>query len=238
MIQALYTASTGMVAHQTRLDVLANNLANAGTAGFKQDLLAIDTTQVPGDPEGDGQLSMSTVSATRSRTDMTPGSIRPTGNLFDLAIQGPGLFVVSTPDGDRYVRSGAFVRDPAGFLSTDAGFRVLGTTGPIRVPDAGLLVDGNGRLPDGQTLRFVSDADPARLVKTGGNLFAPADETTPPEPLDDVVVAQGHLENSNVNLVLTMVEMLSTLRSYEAYQRTIQALDQTVGQAATDLGRV
>ncbi len=237
MIHALYTASTGMVAHQTRLDVLANNLANVGTTGFKQDLVAIDTVPVADTPDS-AQLRMSTVHAARSGTDMTPGGIRPTGNPLDLAIQGPGLFVVSTPGGERYVRSGSFIRDAGGFLATDAGFRVLGATGPIRVPEAGLEIDGTGRLPDGQALRFVSDADPARLLKTGSNLFAPVDETVPPEPAEGVVVAQGHLENSNVNVVLTMVEMLSTLRSYEAYQRTIQALDQTVGQAATDLGRV
>jgi flagellar basal-body rod protein FlgF len=238
MIQALYTASTGMVAHQNRLDVLANNLANAATSGFKQDLVAIDTTQVASGSGGDDQLIMSTVHADRSSVDMTPGSLHPTGNLLDLAIQGPGLFVVSTPDGERYVRSGAFVRDAGGFLSTAAGHRVLGANGPIQVPDTGFLIDGNGKLPDGQALRFVSDADPGRLVKVGGNLFAPADAATPPDATTDVTVAQGHLENSNVSVVLTMVEMLSTLRSYEAYQRTIQALDQAVGQGANDLGRV
>ena len=238
MIQGLYTAATGMVAHQTRLDVQANNLANVGTTGFKADLVAIDRAEIAGDAEGDRQLAMSTVHAGRSGIDMTPGSIRLTGNPLDLAIQGPGLLVVQTPQGDRYTRGGSFVRDAQGYLATDAGFRVLGSNGPIAVPEAGLQVNESGRLPDGQTLRFVSDADPAQLVKTGGNLFAPADEANPPVAAGSAVVAQGQLEASNVNLVLTMVEMLSTLRSYEAYQRTIQALDQTVGQAATDLGRV
>ncbi len=240
MIQALYTATTGMAAQQTRLDVLANNLANVTTTGFKQDLVAVDTTQIPNAVQGEGEygLVMSTVHAARSGIDMTPGSIRQTGNLFDLAIEGPGLFVVATPDGDRYLRGGSFVRDANGYLSTDGGFQVLGQSGPIRVPETGLVVDGSGRLPDGQALRFVSDADPSRLVKTGNNLYAPIDEAQPPDALTDVVVAQGHLENSNVNVVLTMVEMLATLRSYEAYQRTIQALDTTNGQAAGDLGRV
>ncbi|HTX53412.1 MAG TPA: flagellar hook-basal body protein [Candidatus Baltobacteraceae bacterium] len=240
MIQALYTAASGMASNQTRLDVLANNLANVGTTGFKQDLVAIDTTQLANAVQGEGEyaLTMSTVHAGRSGIDMTPGSIRSTGNLMDLAIEGPGLIVVSTPDGERYTRGGSFVRDANGYLTTDAGFQVMGQSGPIRVPETGLVIDGTGRLADGQALRFVSDAEPSRLVKAGGNLYAPADETTPPDAVNDVAIAQGQIENSNVNVVRTMVEMLCTLRSYEAYQRTIQALDQTNGQASTDLGRV
>jgi flagellar basal-body rod protein FlgG len=226
-----------MAAHEAKLDVLANNLANANTTGFKADLIAIDLSdESPGNLSG-LPAAASNVVPGRARLDPTPGVLRPTGNPFDLAIVGRGLFAVETPQGERYTRAGSFTRDSNGFLATAEGFRVLGSSGPIRVPDRGLQVDGQGRLPDGASLRIVAGPDGPGLVKVGASLFAVPDGASRPADLPGANVVQGHLESSNVNVVQTMVEMLATLRSYEAYQRTIQALDQTVGQAANELGR-
>jgi flagellar basal-body rod protein FlgG len=234
MIQSLYTAASGMVAHQSRMDVLANNLANVDTPGFKADLVTIDQSVIPQDGLSESIPAMSTVEVGRRGLNGTAGVLKNTGNRLDLAITGPGLFVVETPQGERYTRAGNFIRDAEGFLATSDGYRVLGTGGPVRVPDGGLVVDATGRLGGGQTLRIASGAD---LVKTGANLFAPTEGGQPPTDLAEGMVSQGQIEGSNVNVVMTMVEMLATMRTYEAYQKTIQALDQTVGQAANDLGR-
>ena len=233
MIQSLYTAASGMVAHQSRMDVLANNLANVDTPGFKADLVTIDQSVIPQDGLSESIPVMSTVEVGRRGLSGAPGVLKATGNPLDLAIAGPGLFVVETPQGERYTRAGNFTRDTEGFLTTADGYRVLGTGGPIRVPDGGLVVDAVGRLGGGQTLRIVNGAD---LVKVGANLFAPAEGGRPAD-LPEGMVSQGQIEGSNVNVVMTMVEMLATMRTCEAYQKTIQALDQTVGQAANDLGR-
>jgi flagellar basal-body rod protein FlgG len=169
---------------------------------------------------------------------MAPGVLKTTGNPLDFAIVGPGLFVVETPQGERYTRAGNFVRNAEGFLATSEGFRVLGTDGPVQVPDGGLPVDSNGRLPDGGSLRLVGGESLDGLAKAGGTLFAVVGGAAPPAELPDATVVQGQLEGSNVSVVMSMVEMLATMRTYEAYQKTIQALDQTVGQAANELGRV
>jgi flagellar basal-body rod protein FlgG len=169
--------------------------------------------------------------------NLAPGVLKTTGNPLDLAIIGPGLFVVDTPQGERYTRAGNFVRDAQGFLTTQDGFRVLGADGPVSVPETGFRVDANGRVAEGSTLRIVGNEKLEGLVKVGAALFAPVEGAPAPAALADATVAQGQLEGSNVNVVMGMVEMLATMRTYEAYQKTIQALDQTVGQAANDLGR-
>jgi flagellar basal-body rod protein FlgG len=237
MIQGLYTAVSGMAAHQTRLDVLANNLANADTLGFKAEMVSIDQSVIPQDLWSDPLAPLSTVEAGRPGVNPAPGALKNTGNPLDLALVGPGLFVVQTPQGERYTRAGNFVRDREGFLATQNGYRVLGTNGPVPVPDTGFVVDESGGLSGGGTLRVFGGAALQGLVKIGGTLFRVAEGVSPPATALDARVVQGQLEGSNVNVVMNMVEMLATMRTYEAYQRTVQALDQTVGQAANDLGR-
>lgn len=237
MIQGLYTSASGMAAHQLRIDILANNLANVDTPGFKADLITIDQSVIPENLASEMLSPMSTVEPGRPGVNLAPGALKTTGNALDLAIIGPGLFVVDTPQGERYTRAGNFVRDAQGFLATQDGFRVMGTDGPVSVPETGFRVDANGRVGDGGALRIVGSENFQGLVKIGASLYATAEGAPAPADLSDATVAQGQLEGSNVNVVMSMVEMLATMRTYEAYQKTIQALDQTVGQAANDLGR-
>jgi flagellar basal-body rod protein FlgG len=226
-----------MVAHQVKLDILANNLANADTTGFKAELITIDPSGVsPLDLSGTTSPTSSVLPG-RMGLDSSEGILKQTGNPLDLAIAGPGLFVVQTPQGERYTRDGAFTRDAGGFLATSQGFRVLGTAGPISVPTGGLQVDSRGQIAGAGSLRIVAGPDGAGLVKEGANLYAVAEGASPPPDLPDATVIQGQLESSNVSVVRSMVEMLASLRTYEAYQRTVQALDQTAGQAANELGR-
>jgi flagellar basal-body rod protein FlgF len=237
MIQGIYTAASGMAAHQARIDVLANNLANVDTPGFKADLISIDQSEAAGPQMSGGRASLSTVEPGRSGMNLASGILKPTGNPLDLAIVGPGLFVVQTPQGERYTRAGNFTRDRQGYLATTEGFRVLGARGPVHVPEGGLRLEAGNRIAQGDSLRIVTGPDGVGLVKTGGNLFTLQEGAATPAELPEPSVVQGHLESSNVNVVLTMVEMLAATRTYEAYQRTVQALDQTIGQAASDVGR-
>ncbi len=237
MILGMYTVASGMMAQQAKLDVLAHNLANADTSGFKADLATIDPSAVsPQDLSGQASPT-GNVAARRRGFDASPGILKSTGNPLDLAIVGRGLFVVETPQGERYTRAGAFTRDAGGFLATPEGLRVLGTAGPVRIPEAGLRLNARGGIPGGGSLRIVAGPDAPGLTKAGNNLYAPAPGAPPPQDLPEATVIQGQLETSNVNPVLTMVEMLATLRTYEACQKTFQALDQTAGQAANELGR-
>ena len=237
MISGLYTAASGMAAHQVRLDVIANNLANADTPGFKADLITIDPSVGSLNDFSTLPSPTSIVAAGRSGLDLSPGVFKQTGNPLDLAIVGPGLFAVETPQGERYIRAGNFTRDANGFLTTGEGFRVLGSGGPISVPDGGLVVDDRGKIANGATLRIVAGPGEAGLVKVGANLYAPAEGAPLPSDLPDPAVVQGQLETSNVNVVRSMVDMLITMRTYEAHQRMIQAIDQTAGEAANELGR-
>jgi flagellar basal-body rod protein FlgG len=238
MITALYNAASGIVANQVKLDVLANNLANAETPGFKADLVSLVAEDVVRPRPGETTPTPSHVVTGRGGVDMTPGPCRPTGNPLDFAILGSGLFVVATPAGERFTRAGGFTRDAEGYLTTLQGYRVLGEQGPLRVPEGGVRLEAGGRLAGGDRFRIVAGPDGQALEKAEGNLYAPAPGAAPPSPVETPAVVQGHVEGSNVNVVLAMVEMLVTLRSAEAYQRTIQAADQMIGRAVNDLGRV
>ncbi len=237
MISGLYTAASGMVAHLAKLDVLANNLANADTTGFKADIATVD-------PSGVSPLDLSgTTSPTgsvypgRLGLDTSEGILKQTGNPLDLAIVGPGLFVVQTPQGERYTRDGSFTRDANGVLITSQGYQVLGTGGPITIPPGGLRVDSQGQIAGAASFRIVAGLEGTSLVKEGANLWVVPQGAAAPADLPTPTIIQGHLESSNVSVVRSMVEMLATLRTYEAYQRTIQAIDQSASQAANELGR-
>jgi flagellar basal-body rod protein FlgG len=227
-----------MVAHQVKLDILANNLANAETPGFKANCLSIDPAEAGSGESGGRANPTERVQAGRIAMDSSEGAIRPSGNPLDFAIIGSGMFVVQTPQGERYTRAGNFTRDGEGYLATAQGYRVLGSDGPIRVPADGLRLEANGRLAGGGSFRIVLGPEGQGMGKIGGNLFAPAEGAGAPPAVSSPSILQGQVESSNVNVVMTMVEMLATLRSYEAYQRTIQAADQIAGAAVNELGRV
>lgn len=245
MISGLYTAASGLVAQMAKMETLSQNLANAGTPGFKGDLLTIESggrgplqpaLLIEGPPTGSQPVKIG-----RRITDFGRGLIRSTDNPLDLANAGSGYFVVQTPRGPRYTRAGNFAMSTDGYLETMDGNRVLGGKGPIRVPGGRFVVNGGGRiLVEGQEidrLRIV-DPDPAGLMREGGSLFA--DKPSAPEPpaAKTVEIRQGFLEGSNVDPVTAMTQLMVSLRAAEAYQKAIHAMDQSLNQAAGELGRI
>lgn len=260
MIRGLYTAASGMVMEQTRNDTIANNLANVNTTGYKKDVAVFRTF-----PEmllwrlTDADKSQAKAAAaeqapkpaligsmgTGVRVDgifqvHSLGALRQTGATLDLALGGEGFFVVSTPQGERYTRNGSFSLDEEGYIVTTEGRRVLGRRGAIRVEGKDVQVDArggvrvDGRLAD--TLRIVDFADRNSLTKQGDSLFAG------PQPVnlgpDRFRVLQGYLEQSNVNPVSEMVNMITAMRSYEANQKAIQAEDQLLNKVVNEVGKV
>jgi flagellar basal-body rod protein FlgF len=239
--RGLFAAASGMLADQIRQDVIANNLANATTAGFKGDTavgeafpsLLINQLQTGATI---GKLGLGS-RITEVATDGSQGALRQTGNTYDLAIAGDGWFSVQGPNGVAYTRNGAFTTDAKGQLVTADAQPVLDDGGrPITVgnnatisPDGRVTVDGR------QIAKLaVTALDPKRLHKLGDNLYT----GTVVKDAQPSRVEQGFLEGSNVNSVKEMVDLISTMRSFEAGQKAVQALDDTLGKAVNDVGRI
>jgi flagellar basal-body rod protein FlgG len=246
MVIGFRTSASAMEGQAERLAVLANNLANVSTTGFKAD--HVEFIQSLSSPRAAGPLSpgpaapLSPPVLSRTRTEFSSGPLRETGNALDLAIEGRGFFVVQTPGGVRLTRAGAFVRATDGTLSTPDGAKVLGEgRQPITLPEAGRIQVGvDGEIAaDGAGVGRVLVVDPktARLVKAGATRFeAPADVDLTPAATPQV--RQGAIELSNVNAVLTLVEMMSALRVYESAQRAARSSDETLSRAVNDVGRL
>lgn len=256
MIRGLYTACAGMLAQLGRQDVIANNIANVNSTGYKRDVAVCESfpqmlmqrmgeletagEQVkPLSPQPIGTVGTGAVIA-QIATDYSAGNLQKTENSLDLAIAGEGYFVVQTPQGERYTRDGAFKLSDEGVLITSQGYAVLGRDGPIRAQGGNLVVDENGNVLAGgemvDTLRVVGFDDQAMLVKTGDNLFNSDNGAARDIPQPRVL--QGYLESSNVNAVKEMVELINVVRAYEANQKVIQAHDQMLDAAVNRVGSV
>jgi len=246
MVPGLRSAAAAMEAQGERLAVLANNLANVTTGGFKADHL--EFFQSLSSPRAVGPVSptgpaapLLAPPAAQTRTDFSPGSLRQTGNPLDLAIDGSGFFVVRAASGLRLTRAGSFTLSSDGSLIAPDGAAVLDAgRQPIKLPDRGAIeIDTTGRvLVDGAEVGQVLVVDPPRdqLTKDGGTRFAAPPEV-PLTPAPNARVTQGFVEGSNVNAVLTMIEMIDALRVYESAQRAARSQDETLGRAVNDVGR-
>jgi flagellar basal-body rod protein FlgF len=221
----LYIAASGMVAEQTRQAQLSNDLANASTPGYKADqspqhsfgeLLLSNTST------GQTIGSMSTgVQLGKTFTDMTPAGMQQTGQALDFGIVGSGFFAVRTPQGVRYTRDGQFTTSAQGQLVDGAGDAVLSQSG------APIQVGADGTVPTGSLGVFNVPS----AVKQGENLY-----TGTPSGHAEGTVRQGVLEESGVNPVRTMTEMIGSLRTFQSGQQAIQAIDQTLQAASTQVG--
>ncbi|WP_371363143.1 Flagellar basal-body rod protein FlgG [Sporomusa rhizae] len=245
MIRGIYTSASGMLAETTRADTIANNLANGNTAGYKKDIavskdfasLLIRRINDGQDAPNIGTLGIGAM-IDEIATIHTTGSVRPTDNPLDLAIEGKGFFAVETPAGIRFTRNGSFTRSAQGELVTAEGHRVLGKNGAIRLPAGKLSVDDTGVMKvDGVEigqLRVDEFANERQLVKEGSSLYRAPNNGQPATGR----VVQGSLEMSNVNIVSEMVNMISGYRAYEVNSKTIQTHDQLLDKAVNEVGRV
>jgi flagellar basal-body rod protein FlgF len=237
MENALLVGLSRQMALSRELDIVANNIANIDTTGFKADNAAFSQFLMPG--ANDGQFTgndrrISFVEDRASWTDMSAGALSRTGNPLDVAIDGKAYFVVQTAAGQRYSRNGAFSINSTGQLVTSAGDQVLGTGGPItfQVTDHDVSISGSGivTVRDGAgttdavrgQLQIVGFDQPQRLQKDGASTFlAPDGVNAGPAPRGARVV-QGALEKSNVNAVAEMARMIEITRSYSDIAAILQ----------------
>jgi flagellar basal-body rod protein FlgG len=221
----LYIAASGMVAEQVRQDQLSNDLANASTPGYKPD----ESSQhsfgdvLLANTEGGasiGSVNMG-VALGKTYTNMTPGTLQETGEPLDFAISGSGFFAVHTAQGVRYTRDGQFTSSAQGLLTDTNGDPVLDQGG------AQIKVGANGTIPAGTLGVFEVPA----AVKQGENLYSGSAAGKA-----SGTVKQGSLEGSGVDAAKIMVEMITSLRSFQSGQQAIQAIGQTLQEAASQVG--
>jgi flagellar basal-body rod protein FlgF len=221
----LYIAASGMVAEQVRQDQLANDLSNSSTPGFKPDYspqhsfgaVLLANTQ-GGAPVGSVNAG---VALGKAVTSTTPGTLQETGEPLDFAILGSGYFAVRTAQGVRYTRDGQFTRSAQGVLTDSTGNPVLSAKGaPIKVPATGTLA-----------ATAVGIFEVPGAVKQGENLYTGAAKGKATG-----TVRQGSLEASAVDSANAMIEMITSLRSFQSGQQAIQSIAQTLQEAASQVG--
>lgn len=230
MNRGIYATATGMIASQQLMDVIAQNLANANTTGYKRDAIAFDDALVRelradgGRGPVIGSIGMGSVEKGRF-TVFDEGSITETGNALDLAIRGgEGAFAIQTDRGVRYTRDGAFTRSSEGVMVTKQGNPVLDNQGKsIDLPEGKEVEIGN----DGSVL--VEGVEIAQLgifkgqfTKEGNNLFSATGATL----MENPEIQPKAIEGSNVNTIEAMVAMINVSRSYEMAQRSITSQDE------------
>ncbi|MCB2147975.1 MAG: flagellar basal-body rod protein FlgF [Deltaproteobacteria bacterium] len=246
MSGGMYLAAAGALVQQLRLEVLANNVANISTIGYKgdQSIFRIpeetDPQTFPTSIEGIQSLSpyappFSTV------IDFSQGAIRQTGNPLDVAINGDGFFSIQTPDGVQYTRQGSFTLNAEGVLVTPDGYPVLGEGGEISLEEGTVEIDMEGAVyVDGDEvgrLRITDFPNTDTLKKAGNGRFVGSDASISGKRPENTTLSQGYLETGNVNPVRAMTEMIETSRAFEAYQKVIQSADEATSKSINDVGK-
>lgn len=255
MLRALYTAASGMTAQQFNIDTISHNLANVNTTGFKklraefQDLLYLTVRRpAAGGDEGSGApvgLDVGLgVRAAGTQMIFQQGNLQATGNSLDLALSGPGFFVVKgAGDEELYTRDGSFKLDAEGRLVTTDGYYVQGDGGEIEIPPEAkeITVARDGTISyitsddsepqEGGKLSVVQFVNPSGLEKLGHNLYRATASSGEAQQVEDVgsgnvAVEQGFLESSNVQVVEEMVNLITAQRAYELNSKAIQASDE------------
>ncbi|MDZ4660914.1 MAG: flagellar basal-body rod protein FlgG [Pseudomonadota bacterium] len=252
MLKALNTSATGMNAQQDNMDVIAHNMANIGTTGFKKhraefEDLMYQTIKEPGSATGANTISPTGIQTglgvrtSSIQKDFTSGTPRLTNNPLDLQIDGNGFFPVETDNGQiAYTRDGSFKKDSSGRIVDKNGYVLQPeivipvNTKTLTVNNKGIVeayLDQNVAPQNLGQIQIVNFVNPAGLRAMGRNLFMPSNSSGLPQqsiPGENGVgdISQGQLENSNVNIVDEMVNMISAQRAYETNSKVVQAADQ------------
>jgi flagellar basal-body rod protein FlgF len=224
VIRGLYSAAGGMQANSVQQDVTAHNLSHAMKPGYRREVLRFDAVGSHDDIVGP---------SSSLHTDFSSGTLEQTGGTLDFALNGPGFFAVQGPSGPLYTRNGVFQLNVQGQIVTPDGLAVQGASGPIALPqeassieilgDGTLIADGN----EIDKLRVVAFQNPDDLQRVGSTYFQ-----APPDSIPSAIqteVRQGYREISNTSVVHEMVQMISGVRLFEATQRALRQLSDTIG---------
>lgn len=262
MYRGIYTATTGMLTQEIKLDIVSNNLANVNTNGYKGNATAMKSfpemlihrlndnylkvTGVEGNMDVRPMVGQSTFGATVDEitTDFQKGDFIKTDNKFDLAIDGGGFFTLQTPFGERLTRDGNFVMNANRELVNSEGYRVMGQNGPIILDNKNFVVDETGTMFIGDKgdqyldkLKITTVDDLKTVKKVGHNMFMVPKNLPQPHIAAGYTLRQGTLEKSNVNAVTMLRNMIDVMRTYEANSKMVMTEDQLMGKSS-EIGRV
>jgi flagellar basal-body rod protein FlgF len=245
MQNALFVGVSSQVALQRELDVIANNMANVSTTGFKGRSSRFQEYLMPvasADSFAGRDRRVSYVIDQGTTLDLNQGPIEQTGNPLDVAVKGNAFIAVNAPGGERYTRNGAFSVDSRGQIVTSDGYPVSGEGGPITVnpQETGLAIGTDGTVSTNLGIRgrikLVTFANPGALTNEGANLYS---STAPARPAGlDGRLETGALERSNVSPVLEMTRLMDVNRSYTMIASVISRMDELRGSAISKLANV
>lgn len=227
-LQAIMNSARALVYYERLQQVLANNLSNVSTDGYKADLFSMQ--MLPG-----AELPVPVTAI-----DLRQGGFRETGRQLDVSLNGEGFFVVSTAGGERLTRGGALRLDAAGQLVDMHGNPILATEGPLFITGAVIevQVDGSIIVDGGKvgTLRIETVDDPGNLQKERGGLFVATGARRPVDPAE-TQVRQGAIEESNFDPVLGTIDLITVAREFQANLTALRAMDDVLDTVANDIGR-
>ncbi|MEI9929693.1 MAG: flagellar basal-body rod protein FlgF [Rhizomicrobium sp.] len=238
----LVSLSQQLTAYQS-MDVIANNVANVSTPGYRREepMFQEYIAQMPPGEGETGKQTLSFVEDTGLARDMSEGPRTNTGAPFDVAIHGKGFFVVQTPSGNRYTRDGHFGLDTSGQIVDDSGNPVQGDGGAISIStddgDIHIGQDGTVSGKNGQLakLKVVAFPNEAALQKDGANNFISA---ATPNDATDFTLTQGTIEGSNVQPVVEISHMIEVMRAYQATATLTKSQEDLMGSAVDKLSQM
>lgn len=247
MIKGLYTAASGMMLSMAKQEVIANNIANVNSGGYKKDNavakafpeMLISRLKDKGSPRVIGSLGTGACMG-GIYTDYSQGNLKKTDNQYDLAIDGEGFFVLQLPGGEEvFTRHGSFKVNEERMLVNNQGYPVLSSDdSPIYIEGEEFTVDERGVVSvNGEEiarLKIVVFPDPNQLEKRGDSLYNGTNYNID----SNSRILQGFMEESNVNAVREMVDLITVVRSYESLQKVVQAEDETIKTAIDQVGSV
>jgi flagellar basal-body rod protein FlgF len=242
MDNTMYVGLSRQITLQRELDIAANNIANADTAGFKlEDLMTRADSAAPSMTKGLKAPTTFVMDDGVAR-DFKQGQLRQTGGPLDVGIEGQGFFRISTAGGERYTRDGRFKLDPTGKLITQDGDAVQGggdiiidaVKGPVSISEGGLISQAGQRVGQLDIVRFD---DLSSLAKDGNNLFRNISNLTP-QDASDAKVRQGMLESSNVQPIVQITHLINVSRAYESITTMMSQNADLSRRAITRLGAV
>jgi flagellar basal-body rod protein FlgG len=239
MANGIYSALSGAIGRVRAMDVIANDMANIGTTGYKG--TRVTFKEMLAEADGIVNLTHRQVRLDSVDTDFSPGGLKTTGNVLDVAIMGEGFFELETPEGPRFTRAGAFTVDSTGQITNLEGYPVMGDGGPISVPpDKAVRVIQNGVVVAGDLelgkLKVVEFADRSTLERSGHNLWT-VDEQADRQIVEEVLVQPGAVERSNVSPVKAMTELIRVSRHYESLLRAVDTFSQADKRTVSELGK-
>lgn len=250
MLEGIKSCSDAMLSLQASLETVANNIANANTVGFKQDVgvtfSAVYNSAMASEgflqAGGGGLIGDDLAYATM--VNFKKGNLKKTDNPSHLSIvdqTGTNFFTVKSGDGILFTRNGEFRFDADGYLVTKEGLKVMGQKGAIKVDSPNFKIDKDGKvIVDDKEIDkiLVTSFKDARYLKKVGNNNFQAYEASGAYTANKYGVAQGYIEGSNVEVVKEMVEMMNIQRTYEANQKILQTADQNLQKTVNEVGRV